>query len=106
MPVRSRNTRSGVSRRQGTIGMTEQTKPASPTRGPGSPTPLEVARAVHRDSAGPGAPDAAPDPRGEQAAASAEADAGATTSVTATSTPGPAAAAGAAGAPDGAGAPT
>ncbi len=46
--------------------MTEQTKPASPTRAHG-PTPLEVARAVHRDSAGSGAHDAGPDASGEQA---------------------------------------
>jgi acetolactate synthase I/II/III large subunit len=46
--------------------MTEQTKPASPTRAHG-PTPLEVARAVHRDSAGSGARDADPDASGEQA---------------------------------------
>jgi acetolactate synthase-1/2/3 large subunit len=50
--------------------MTEQTKPASPTRAHPSPTPLEVARAVHRDSAGPGARDEGPDTSSEQAPAS------------------------------------
>jgi acetolactate synthase-1/2/3 large subunit len=59
--------------------MTEQTKPASPTRAHG-PTPLEVARAVHRDSAGSGAHDAGPDAGGEQApdAAASPAQAAAT----------------------------
>jgi acetolactate synthase I/II/III large subunit len=38
--------------------MTEQTKPASPTRAHASPTPLDLAaRAAHRDAAGPAAPD-------------------------------------------------
>src|ERR1700749_1111749 len=50
--------------------MTEQTKPASPTRAHASPTPLEVARAVHRDSAGSGGRDAGgPDARSDQDAA-------------------------------------
>ncbi len=50
--------------------MTEQTKPASPTRGHSSPTPLEVARAVHRDSAGAGGRDASgPDAHSDQEAA-------------------------------------
>jgi acetolactate synthase I/II/III large subunit len=48
--------------------MTEQTKPASPTRAHPGPSPLEVARAVHRDSAGSGARDGSPE-AGEQAAA-------------------------------------
>jgi len=49
--------------------MTEQTKPAAPTRAHGSPTPLEVARAVHRDSAGSGGRDAGgPDARSDQGA--------------------------------------
>jgi acetolactate synthase-1/2/3 large subunit len=51
--------------------MTEQTKPASPTRAHPGPSPLEVARAVHRDSAGPGARDADPDVSGEQPPAAA-----------------------------------
>jgi acetolactate synthase-1/2/3 large subunit len=60
--------------------MTEQTKPASPTRAAPGPSPLEVARAVHRDSAGPGARDAGLDASGEQApdAAASPAQAAAT----------------------------
>jgi hypothetical protein len=39
--------------------MTEQTKPASPTRAHASPTPLDLAaRAAHREAAGPAGPDA------------------------------------------------
>jgi acetolactate synthase I/II/III large subunit len=54
--------------------MTEQTKPATPTRAHGSPTPLEVARAVHRDSAGSGGRDAdGPDARSDASSAGPEA---------------------------------
>jgi acetolactate synthase-1/2/3 large subunit len=80
--------------------MTEQTKPASPTRAPGSPTPLEVARAVHRDSAGSGSRDAdSPDGRSDQApsAGAAPAASAAPAEAPATSPSTPAAPAGPAG---------
>jgi acetolactate synthase-1/2/3 large subunit len=62
--------------------MTEQTKPASPTRAAPGPSPLEVARAVHRDSAGPGARDAGLDASGEQAPDAAASPAQATATAT------------------------
>ncbi len=53
--------------------MTEQTKPATPTRAHASPTPLDLAaRAAHREAAGTdaGSAGAAPDePANSQAAA-------------------------------------
>src|SRR5262245_39877065 len=67
MPVRSRtHSRARVSPTRNNR-MTEQTKPASPTRAHPGPSPLEVARAGHGDSAGPGPRDAGADPHGDEA---------------------------------------
>jgi acetolactate synthase-1/2/3 large subunit len=69
--------------------MTEQTKPATPTRAHGSPTPLEVARAVHRDSAGSGGRDAdGPDARSDASSAGPEASQAARAEAAATATAG------------------